>query len=189
MIAGTRPLFPGFAARTGLPGHASLRQVVGAAQAIPYGRPSSRTPEGVIGDWKGTCSTKHALLAQIIGERWPHLRPRLIHRVYRADRASVLSRYGRLAASTVPEAGLTDVHRYLVITVGGQDVIIDITFPGDPPWDGQSSMRLACGEGQDFPAGDDPAADKAALEAAHCDPQAREPFIAALTRAAQRGPV
>jgi len=46
-------------------------------------------------------------------------------------------------------------------------------------------MPLACGEGQDFPAGDDPAADKAALEASYCDPQVREPFIAALMLAAQ----
>ena len=58
-------------------------------------------------------------------------------------------------------------------------------FPGDPPWDGHTSIPLACGEGQDFPASDDPAAGKAALEASHCDPQAREPFIAALTLAAR----
>jgi hypothetical protein len=52
---------------------------------------------------------------------------------------------------------------------GDRDVIIDVTFPAGPPWDGHSSMPLACGEGQDFPAGDDPAAEKAALEASYCD--------------------
>lgn len=155
-----------------------------AAQAIPYGRPAARTPEGVIGEWKGTCSAKHALLARILHERWPELRPRLVHRVYRADRASVLTRHGSIAAGAIPDGGLTDVHRYLVITLDNQDVIIDITFPGDPPWGGHGSMRLACGDGQDFLAGDDPGADKAALEASHCDPRVREPFIAALTRAA-----
>jgi hypothetical protein len=180
----SRSLFAQFAARAGLPGDVSLRQVVNAAQAIPYGRPRSRTPEGVVSEWKGTCSAKHALLARIVHEQWPHLSPRLVHRVYRADRASVLSRHGGIAASAVPEHGLTDVHRYLVITLGNQDVIIDITFPSDPPWDGHGSMRLACGEGQDFPAGDDPAADKATLEARYCDPQVREPFIAALMLAA-----
>jgi hypothetical protein len=77
----------------------------------------------------------------------------------------------------------SDVHRYLVLAHCGQDVIIDITFPSDPPWDGHTSMRLACGEGQDFPAGEDPAAEKAALEARYCQPQIREPFIAALTLA------
>ena len=47
-------------------------------------------------------------------------------------------------------------------------------------------MCLACGDGRDFPAGDDPDADKAALEASYCDPLVREPFIAALALASQR---
>jgi len=68
-----------------------------------------------------------------------------------------------------------------VITIAGQDVTIDVTFPCDPPWDGARSMRLACGDGRDFPAGDDSGAEKAALEAGYCDQQAREPFIAALS--------
>jgi hypothetical protein len=46
-------------------------------------------------------------------------------------------------------------------------------------------MRLACGDGQDFPAGDNPDAGKAALEASYCDPLVREPFIAALALASQ----
>jgi hypothetical protein len=87
----------------------------------------------------------------------------------------VLQRYGGDVASAVPEGGLTDVHRYLVITLAGQDVTIDVTFPGDPAWDGHQSMSLACGDGRDFPAGEDPGADKAALEASHCDPQAASP--------------
>jgi hypothetical protein len=115
-------LFAEFAARAGLPGDASLGEVVAAIQAIPYGRPTSRTPEGVLGEWKGTCSTKHALLARIVAERWPQLRPRLVHRVYRADRAFALSRYGALAAGAVPDGGLTDVHRYLLLACGDQDV-------------------------------------------------------------------
>ena len=88
---------------------------------------------------------------------------------------------GRLDASA--ECGLTDVHRYLVIILAGQQVTIDITFPGDQAWDGHRPMSLACGEGRDFPAGDDPDGEKAALEASYCDPQVREPFIAALALA------
>jgi hypothetical protein len=175
-------LFDQFAERARLPDGASLRQIVDAVQAIPYGRPTSRTAQGALGEWRGTCSTKHALLAQLLRERWPETRPRLVHRVYRVLRADVLHRYGGDVASAVPEGGLTDVHRYLVMTLAGQDVTIDVTFPGDPAWDGHRSMSLACGDGRDFPAGEDPAADKAALEASHCDRQAREPFIAALTR-------
>jgi hypothetical protein len=58
-----------FTARTALPGDAWLCQVVNAVQAIPYGRPRSRTAGGVISEWNGTCSTKHALLAQVLAER------------------------------------------------------------------------------------------------------------------------
>ena len=176
-------LFARFATRAGLPGDASLGQVVNAVHAIPYGRPRSRTAEGVIREWKGTCSTKHALLARLLRQRWPELQPMLVHRVYRVSRRSVLQRYGDVAAGAVPEDGLTDVHRYLVLILAGQDVTIDITFPGDPAWDGHRPMALACGEGRDFPAGDDPDAEKAALEASYCDPQVREPFIAALALA------
>jgi hypothetical protein len=176
-------LFARFVTRAGLPEDASLCQVVNAVQAIPYGRPATRTAEGVIGQWTGTCSTKHALLAQLLGERWPELQPRLVHRVYRVSRSSVLQRYGGGAAGVVPEGGLTDVHRYLVIIVAGQEVTIDITFPGDQAWDGHRSMRVACGAGHDVPAGDDPDAEKAALEASYCDPQVREPFIASLALA------
>lgn len=177
--------FARFTARAALQGNASLCQVVNAVQAIPYGRPRSRTADGVISEWKGTCSTKHALLAQLLAERWPQVRPRLVHRVYRVSRESALQRHGADAASTVPEGGLTDVHRYLVITLAGQQVRIDITFPGGQPWDGHRPMDLACGDGPDFPAGDDPDADKAALEASYCDPLVREPFITALTLASQ----
>ena len=176
-------LFARFATRAGFPGDASMRQVVNAVHAIPYGRPGSRTAEGVIDEWKGTCSTKHALLARLLRERWPESQPMLVHRVYRVSRRSVLQRYEGVAAGAVPEGGLTDVHRYLVIVLAGQEVTIDITFPGDRAWDGHRSMCLACGEGRDFPAGDDPDAEKAALEASYCDPRVREPFIASLALA------
>jgi hypothetical protein len=87
-------VFERFLERANLPAHVSPRDVVNAVQAIPYGRPTSRTPQGVLVEWRGTCSTKHALLAQLLGERWPHLRPRLVHRVYRAERADIQRRHG-----------------------------------------------------------------------------------------------
>ena len=180
------PLYGQFAIRARLPDGASLRQIVNAVQAIPYGRPVSRTTRGVLSEWKGTCAAKHALLAELLREQWPGTDPKLVHRVYHVTHAAVLERYGDDAASAVPEGGLTDVHRYLVIVLAGQDVTIDITFPGDPNWDGHRSMSLACGDGRDYPAGEDPDADKAALEASYCDPRAREPFIAALTLASAR---
>ncbi|WP_149261358.1 arylamine N-acetyltransferase [Actinomadura sp. K4S16] len=178
----TSPLLRGFLQRAGLPADARLEDVVRAVQRIRYGRPRDRSPEGVLSEWTGTCSTKHALLATLVRERWPEHDPRLVHRVYRVDRELARRRYGSVPAAAVPEEGLTDVHRYLLLRRDGRDVVIDVTFPGDAPWDGRTDMPMACGPGQDHPAGPDPDAEKAVLEAAHCDPAVREPFIAALSR-------
>ena len=165
--------------REGWSDEPSLAAVVEAVRAIPYGRPALRTPEGVLAEGRGTCSTKHALLAAILATRWPETAPRIVHRVYRVERALADTRFGPRAADAVPPGGLVDVHRFLTAVVEGRRIAIDATFPG-PPWDGRTSMTLACGPGADHPAGADPDADKRALEAEHCDPAIREPFIAAL---------
>jgi len=150
-------------------------------RALPYGRNGDRSADGVLAEGRGTCSTKHALLHRLVAERWPELSPLLVHRVYTVEREQVRRRFGPEAADTVPEGGLTDVHRYLVVQIGGHAVLIDATFPGGPPWDGQTSMQLACGPGTDHPVTTGAAdSEKRALELAHCDPAVREPFIAAL---------
>ena len=61
-------------------------------------------------------------------------------------------------------------------------ITLDVTFPAEEPWDGRPAMPLACKDGDDFPAGPDPDADKRALEAEHCDAAVREPYIASLGR-------
>lgn len=162
---------------------ASVAQVIGSVQTIPYGRPANRTVEGVLGEWRGTCSTKHALLAAVLAEGWPWLRPRLVHRIYRVERADALRRHGAAVAAAVPEAGLMDVHRYLLIDLDGRDVAVDVTFPDGDRWDRRTSMAVSCGPGRDIAAGDDPGAEKRGLGARVCDPRVREPFIAALAAA------
>ncbi len=91
--------------------------------------------------------------------------------------------FGAAAAALVPPEGLVDVHRYVTIVLDGQRIRLDVTFPGEP-WDGQSSMRLACGAGEDHPSGIDPDAEKLQLQERYCDPLVREPFIAALAPSA-----
>ncbi|GAA1676836.1 hypothetical protein GCM10009733_087150 [Nonomuraea maheshkhaliensis] len=172
------------AARAGLPENASLAEVVEAVRSMPYGRPRDRSARGALAEWRGTCSTKHALLAAILAEHWPHTRPQLVHRVYRCTPDDASRRFGPAAATAVPEEGLWDVHRYLTIDLNGNRVVIDVTFPSGPAWDGATSMPLACGPGTDHPSGPGPDADKRALEAAHCDPAVREPFIAGLSEPA-----
>lgn len=129
---------------------------------------------------RGTCSTKHLFLARVLAERFPETDPRIVHRVYTLDRARAQELFGAQVAPTVPEGGLVDIHRYITVVLDGQRAQIDATFPG-VAWDGHSSLPLACGPGADYPAGDDPDADKRALEQEHCEPTVREPFIAALT--------
>ena len=113
---------------------ASLREVVEAVRAIPYGRPSERSVAGMLREGRGTCSAKHRYLYELLAARFPETEPRIVHRVYRVDRDAAAARFGPAAARAVP-------------------------------------------------AGADPDAEKRRLEAAHCDPAAREPFIAALARA------
>jgi GrpB-like predicted nucleotidyltransferase (UPF0157 family) len=157
----------------------SLIELVEAVRSLDYGRPSDRSVEGMLRERRGTCSTKHLFLAQVLAERFPDTEPQIVHRVYRLSQERAGELFGEEVAATVPEDGLVDVHRYLTVVVDGRRIAIDATFPGKP-WDGHSPMSLTCGPGVDCPAGADPDAEKRALEAEHCDPAVREPFIAAL---------
>lgn len=148
-------------------------------RTLPYGRPSDRAVEGMLRERRGTCSTKHLYLAQVLAERFAETEPTMVHRVYRLDRARARELFGTRVAGVVPDDGLVDVHRYLAIVLSGQRITLDATFPG-PRWDGCSSLPLACGPGRDYPAGTNPDADKRRLEDEFCDPAVREPFIAAL---------
>lgn len=163
---------------------ASLLELVEAVRALPYGRPSDRSVEGMLREGRGTCSTKHLFLARLLAERFPETEPSIVHRVYVLDRARAGELFGPDVARVVPEAGLVDVHRYLTIKLGGERIVIDATFPG-APWDSRSSLPLACCAGSDCPAGDDPDAEKRELEAQHCDPAVREPFIATLAETSE----
>jgi orotate phosphoribosyltransferase len=158
---------------------ASLIDLVEAVRALPYGRPSERTVEAMLRERRGTCSTKHLFLARALSERFPETDPRIVHRVYHLDRELAERLFGETVAKVVPADGLIDVHRYLTIRRDGQRVAVDATYVG-APWDGRSSMPVACGDGDDLSAGEQPDADKRALEEQHCDPAVREPFIAAL---------
>jgi hypothetical protein len=158
----------------------TLVEIVQAVQALPYGRPSDRSVAGMLAEGRGTCSTKHRYLHDLLAARFPESAPEIVHRVHRVDRTRAGEQFGEAAAAVVPMEGLVDVHRYLTVLLGGRRLVIDATFPGRP-WDGRSSMPLACGPGVDYPSRIDPDAEKAALEKVHCDPAVREPFIAALT--------
>jgi hypothetical protein len=58
----------------------SLLDLVEAVRALPYGRSSARTVEGMLRERRGTCSTKHLFLAQMLEERFPEAEPLIVHR-------------------------------------------------------------------------------------------------------------
>ena len=175
-------LFEQFIARARLGPQPDLIDIVEAIRAIPYRRPTDPTPAGVLGEWVGTCSTKHALLGQLVAERFPRSTCRLVHRVYRVTPELARRSFGSAAAAAVPPGGLLDVHTYATIERDGHSAVVDVTFAGKPRWDGRSDMPLACGDGIDVDAGEDAMCTKAALVDLYCDPTTREPFIAALSQ-------
>lgn len=168
--------------RAGLSPTPTFEEVVRALAAIPYGRPACRTPEGVLEDWRGTCSTKHTLLALVCEESFPERALEVVHRVYRLLPDEARALFGGVAAATVPSEGLVDVHTFATALVGGRRLPIDVTLPRNQSWDGGSPMEIACGPGEDHPAGTNPLASKAMLVTERCDPTVREPFIEALAR-------
>jgi hypothetical protein len=130
----------------------------------------------VLREGVGTCSTKHALLAQLLADR-PDLDLRFVHRVYRVDRDNARELFGRRVADALPPEGLVDVHTYATVVIDDRRTVVDVTFPSDEPWDGHSDMKLACGEGIDHPVDGDPWSMKDRLVAEHCDPASREKLI------------
>ena len=157
----------------------SVVELVEAVRALPYGLPSEPTVERALLEARGTSATKHLLLAQLLARRLPGTAPAIVHRVYRLEPARALDLFGPEIATTVPDEGLVDVHRYLTIAVDGRRIELDASVPG-PPWDGRSPLAPACGPGRDFPAGADPDGELRALEEEHCDATARAPFLAVL---------
>jgi len=175
-------LWNAFVRRAGLRASCSITKVVNAVKGIPYGRSSEATAEGVVREWRGTCSTKHALLSALISTRWPDTRVRLVHRVYEITPTEARCLHGDMVAQSIPASGITDVHTYVVLSAPAGSVVVDVTFPGNP-WDGVSDMPPACGRGFDVEPKSDPWTTKLALIRQYCDPATREPFIAALGRA------
>lgn len=170
-------LTEGLQARVGT--RLDLIDTVLVVSSIPYGRPPELRAADVLSAWRGTCSTKHLLLAGLVEETWPEIPLSLWHRVYRVYPDWAAARWSPEVAATIPETGLVDVHTFARADLDSGPVVIDVTFPVSS-WDGHSDIALACGPGVDHPAGPEPFETKASLVALNCEPDVRELFIAAL---------
>lgn len=169
-----------FVQRAGLETRPSITEVVEAIRQIPYARPSERTAEGVVTEWRGTCSTKTALLVRLASSWWPELEPAVAHRLYHLTPDSARMLFGPRVSSAIPEGGVTDVHTYATLRLAERRVVVDVTFPGIA-WDGSSDMLLSCGDGKDVDGGENPWETKARLVSEQCDPLVRDTFIEALS--------
>jgi acyl dehydratase len=170
-----------FRARAALDDQCAWIDVVNAVAAIPYGRTPDGAPDDTVALWRGTCSSKHALLRALLAEGWPERMVLTWHRVFQVTRTRAAAVFGARAAAAVPESGLVDVHTYLTVAAGREPVRVDVTFAPKTRWNGVDHMPLICGEGFDVPGGRFPNRRKRELVALHCDPAVREPFIAALS--------
>lgn len=94
---------------------ASLIELVEAVRSLDYGRPSDRSVEGMLRERRGTCSTKHLFLAEVMAERFPETRPQIMHRVYRVEHERAAELFGSEVADSLPAAGIVDVHRCLAL--------------------------------------------------------------------------
>ncbi len=113
---------------------------------------------------------------------------RLVHRVYRITPSDALRRFGADVAACVPQRGLVDVHRFCVIRIDGVDLVARHHVSRRTAMVGTFVDGVAVRPGHESPPTDDADAAKRALEERHCDPDVREPFIAALAQREQNVP-
>ena len=159
---------------------------------MPYQRASSRQPEAIIEEWRGTCSGKHYVLDRIFRELG--MDSRVIMCTHRFTRNNTGHFPAELRAMVTKEP-VPDVHTYIRAKTGMGWVTVDATWPtsagclGMPVnrWfvDGRD-MTIACEPigTYEVPLGQDPQAFKEQLISEFCGAsgQARDDFIEGMSR-------
>jgi hypothetical protein len=159
---------------------------------MPYLRASSREPQTIIREWRGTCSGKHYLLQALFAELGLraqvvactteiHIDPEEAPIALRA----ILQRSG---------GRIVDVHNYLVLKLPAGDMIVDATWPTSAKdWGLTANESFTLGENQSIactplktwlvPDGHDPQEFKEALLRKNFSPEElahRDEFIRTL---------
>jgi hypothetical protein len=94
---------------------------------MPYVRASSRDPETIIREWRGTCSGKHYLLKALFAELGYQSRLIACTAVAEIDPQTVS---GKLRAILEQSNGrFVDVHNYLILELPEGEMIMDATWP------------------------------------------------------------
>lgn len=94
---------------------------------MPYMRASSRQPETIIAEWRGTCSGKHYLLKALFAELGLPARVIACTTEVRLDPAAMPEPLRSLLAAS--NGRFVDVHNYLILTLPDGEMIVDATWP------------------------------------------------------------
>ena len=159
---------------------------------MPYRRASTRDPEAIVHEWRGTCSGKHYLLAGIFRELG--LDSRIVMCTHRFTRDGT-SHFPEELRALVAREPVPDVHTYIRLKTDAGWMNVDGTWPSAAEPLGMPvnrtfaegrDMGIACDPVESFivPAGDDPQAFKEQLIAEFCGSSStiRDEFIEGMSR-------
>ena len=93
---------------------------------MPYQRTSTREPEAIIQEWRGTCSGKHYLLDQIFREEG--LESRVIMCTHRFTEEATADLPPELR-EVVARGPVPDVHTYIRLNTEAGWMTVDATWP------------------------------------------------------------
>ena len=94
---------------------------------MPYVRASSRAPEVIIQEWRGTCSGKHYLLKDLFAELGYLSRLIACTTVVHINPQEAPGKLRRLLERS--NGRFVDVHNYLILELPDMEMIVDATWP------------------------------------------------------------
>ena len=111
-----------------LPGGEPLTagRVFALVRDMPYLRASSRKPEAIVEEWRGTCPGKHYLLADIFRELGLEARVIMATRRFTAENTG---HFPPELRTLVAEDPVPDVHTYLRVGTAQGWTVVDATWP------------------------------------------------------------
>ena len=159
---------------------------------MPYQRASTRRPESIIEEWRGTCSGKHYALDRIFREMGMDSRVIMCTHRFKADNTGHFPANLRALVAQEP---VPDVHTYIRLETRRGWMTVDATWPSCAQSVGMSvnrvfnageDMTVACDVINAFevPSGQDPQEFKEQLIEEFCGAasQARDDFIEGMSR-------
>ena len=159
---------------------------------MPYERASSRSPEAIITEWRGTCSGKHYVLDRVFREMGMDSRVIMCTHRFTADNTG---HFPPELRGLVEREPVPDVHTYLRLRTCEGWMTVDATWPGSAralgmpvnlDFNAGQDMTIACEviDAFEVPAGRDPQVFKEKLISEFCGAasQVRDDFIEGMSR-------